>query len=73
MEKLNWVPPRKIHLQDLELREGLRRSVRLKVEIILILSNFRFYALNPHGTLDFYLPNEGNISEYVGKSGDHSH
>ncbi|KZT35133.1 hypothetical protein SISSUDRAFT_1064729 [Sistotremastrum suecicum HHB10207 ss-3] len=27
----------------------------------------RFWALNPHGTLDFFLPSEGNISEYVGK------
>jgi hypothetical protein len=28
--------------------------------------NGRFAALNPHGALDFYLPGEGNISEYVG-------
>ncbi|KAF8312978.1 hypothetical protein DL93DRAFT_1212391 [Clavulina sp. PMI_390] len=25
----------------------------------------RFLALNPHGTLDFYLPGEGGISEYL--------
>ncbi|EJD50770.1 hypothetical protein AURDEDRAFT_182151 [Auricularia subglabra TFB-10046 SS5] len=25
----------------------------------------RFAALNPHGTLDFYLPAEGGISEYI--------
>ena len=29
----------------------------------------RFKALNPHGTLDYYLPSEGNFSEYVGMSG----
>ena len=27
----------------------------------------RFAALNPHGTLDFSLPSEGAISEYVGE------
>lgn len=26
----------------------------------------RFEALNPHGTLDFYLPSEGAISQYIG-------
>lgn len=28
----------------------------------------RFAALNPHGTLDFFLPAEGAISEYIGAS-----
>ncbi|KAG8931603.1 hypothetical protein FRC02_002478 [Tulasnella sp. 418] len=32
----------------------------------------RFAALNPHGTLDFYLPSEGNISEYVDMITAHS-
>jgi len=29
------------------------------------LAERRFAALNPHGTVDFALPSEGNISEYV--------
>ncbi|KZS90434.1 hypothetical protein SISNIDRAFT_475303 [Sistotremastrum niveocremeum HHB9708] len=32
----------------------------------------RFWALNPHGTLDFFLPSEGNISEYVDMLTAHS-
>ncbi|PVF99520.1 hypothetical protein CPB86DRAFT_825001 [Serendipita vermifera] len=32
----------------------------------------RFAALNPHGALDFYLPGEGNISEYVDMITAHS-
>jgi len=28
----------------------------------------RFLALNVHGTLDYCLPGEGNISEYLGTS-----
>jgi hypothetical protein len=32
--------------------------------MIFVLS--RFSALNPHGTLDFQLTSEGNISEYFG-------
>ncbi|KIM30120.1 hypothetical protein M408DRAFT_328513 [Serendipita vermifera MAFF 305830] len=32
----------------------------------------RFSALNPHGALDFYLPGDGNISEYVAMMTSHS-
>jgi hypothetical protein len=31
-----------------------------------LIARDSFAALNPHGALDFYLPGEGNISEYVG-------
>ncbi|KAF9516435.1 hypothetical protein BS47DRAFT_662714 [Hydnum rufescens UP504] len=36
------------------------------------LAERRFQALNPHGTLDYTLPSEGNISEYVDMITAHS-
>jgi hypothetical protein len=56
-----------ISCKEAEENEGERHCLAT-VQFPFIEVVCRFAALNPHGALDFYLPGEGNISEYVGTS-----